>query len=238
MTLLLPSLDPTHPTYFPPVSQALKKPDGLLAVGGDLSPARLICAYERGIFPWFSPDDPYLWWSPSERAIIEPSHFRASRSLKKYLKRHPYQVSINQAFNDVIQQCATLRGSDKVWITEEMQQAYRLLHQAKRAHSVEVWQNNQLIGGLYGVSVGAIFCGESMFSLAKNASKAALWFFCQHFSYRGGLLIDCQMMTEHLASLGAKPLSRPLFIEKLTKWKDHKMPVNLYQPQWIPPAYD
>ncbi len=238
MTLLLPPLDPTNPTYFPPVNQALKDPDGLLAIGGDLSPTRLICAYERGIFPWFSPNDPYLWWSPSERAIIEPAHFRPSRSLKKYLKRHSYQVSINQAFNEVITLCATLRGSDKVWITEEMQQAYRLLHQVQRAHSVEVWQNNQLVGGLYGVSVGAVFCGESMFSLAENASKTALWFFCQHFSRNGGRLIDCQMMTEHLASLGAKPLSRALFIEKITKWRSSKMPTNLYQPQWIPDTHD
>jgi leucyl/phenylalanyl-tRNA--protein transferase len=233
MTLLLPPLDANNPAYFPPVSQALKDPDGLLAIGGDLSPARLICAYERGIFPWFSSSDPYLWWSPSERAVIEPLSFHPSRSLKKYLKRHTYQVSINQAFDEVITQCATLRGSDKVWITEEMQQAYRLLHHAQRAHSVEVWQDNQLIGGLYGVSVGAVFCGESMFSLAENASKTALWFFCQHFSQHGGKLIDCQMMTAHLASLGATPLSRPLFLEKLITLRNKKMPTDLYQPQWI-----
>ncbi len=233
MTLYLPSLDHAKPDLFPPVIKALKEPDGLLAFGGDLSFTRLIAAYEQGIFPWFSPEDPYLWWSPSERAVIDPFSFKPSRSLKKHVKRHAYRVSVNQAFNQVITHCATIRGTDKIWITEEMQHAYTLLHQQKRAHSIEVWQEDKLIGGLYGVNVGALFCGESMFSLLPNASKTAFWFFCEHFKQQGGMLIDCQMMTEHLASLGAKPLKRNDFIQRLDILKKKQTNHTLYQSQWI-----
>lgn len=233
MTIYLPPLDIDPPFIFPHVNTALADPDGLLAMGGDLSPQRLIAAYEQGIFPWFSRQDPYLWWSPSERAIIDPTTFKPSRSLKKYVKRQKYRVSINIAFEQVIQQCAVIRGKDKEWITEEMRQAYLTLHQLGRAHSVEVWYEEALIGGLYGINVGGLFCGESMFSLANNASKTALWYFCEHFKQHGGYLIDCQMMTEHLASLGATTITRQQFIQQLSFLKHQPTESVLYQSQWI-----
>lgn len=233
MTIYLPPLDDNNPSLFPPVNGALAEPDGLLAIGGDLSPQRLISAYQHGIFPWFGADDPYLWWSPSQRASILPTHFEPSRSLKKFIRKHQYRVSINHCFDSIIDHCAVNRGENEIWITTEMRDAYKQLHHLGHAHSVEVWHNQQLIGGLYGVSVGALFCGESMFSLKSNASKTALWYFCNHFSKHGGQLIDCQMMTDHLASMGASPLARQDFIQKITQLKDVAVLPSLYQKQWI-----
>ncbi len=233
MTIFLPPLDTENPSYFPPVETALNDPDGLLAIGGDLSSQRLICAYEKGIFPWFSEIDPLLWWSPSERAVIDPREFRASRSLKRFVRQHQYRVSINQCFDQVIKYCAEIRGKNQTWITSEMQAAYTQLHQLKKAHSIEVWRGDTLVGGVYGVSVGSLFCGESMFSLETNGSKTALWFFSHHFKKHGGKLIDCQMMTPHLASLGAQPLGRCDFISVLNLLKTQELDQTLYQSQWI-----
>ncbi|MDD1794924.1 leucyl/phenylalanyl-tRNA--protein transferase [Enterovibrio sp. ZSDZ42] len=233
MTIYLPPLDENDPEDFPSVTSALEEPDGLLAIGGDLSPQRLRAAYERGIFPWFGDDEPYLWWSPSERAIIDPLTFVPSKSLRKYARKQNIRVSINYRFDDVIEHCALIRGAHQVWITQEMRDAYKKLHRQGGAHSVEVWQDDQLIGGLYGVSVGTLFCGESMFSLQTNASKIALWRFCEHFKKHGGKLIDCQMMTEHLSTLGATPLSRSDFIRRLDQLKHRMTDASLFQSQWI-----
>ncbi|MDD1781248.1 leucyl/phenylalanyl-tRNA--protein transferase [Enterovibrio sp. ZSDZ35] len=233
MTIYLPPLDEHHPDIFPPVTSALEDPDGLLAIGGDLSPVRLKAAYENGIFPWFGEDDPYLWWSPLERAIINPVTYHPSKSLKKFVRKHGYRVSINRSFDQVIEQCALIRGEDQVWITGEMRDAYRELHRLGHAHSVEVWREETLIGGLYGVNVGGLFCGESMFSLETNASKTALWHFCQHFSQHGGQLIDCQMMTEHLASLGAYPMTRTDYITEVERLRHQFVDTSVYRSQWI-----
>ncbi|NGN97741.1 leucyl/phenylalanyl-tRNA--protein transferase [Grimontia sp. S25] len=233
MTIYLPPLDDNNPDFFPPVSSALEEPDGLLAIGGDLSPERLRVAYSKGIFPWFGTDEPLLWWSPAERAVIDPIAFVPSRSLKKYVRKQGYRVSINRAFEQVIQHCALIRGENQVWITPEMREAYIRLHQLGSAHSVEVWQEDELIGGLYGVNVGSLFCGESMFSLKTNASKTALWYFCEHFRHHGGKLIDCQMMTDHLASLGAEPVQRHDFTLLLSELKHQITDASLFRSQWI-----
>ncbi|MFD2177350.1 leucyl/phenylalanyl-tRNA--protein transferase [Veronia pacifica] len=232
MTIYLPPLE-DNPNYFPPVSDALDDPDGLLAIGGDLSTKRLHQAYRRGIFPWFSNNDPYLWWSPSERAIFSAPDFTPNKSLRKFARKADYRVSINTAFSDVIYNCALIRGDDQVWITQEMREAYTELHLKGLCHSVEVWYQDELIGGLYGVSVGQMFCGESMFSKRSNASKIALWAFCEHFSAAGGKVIDCQMMTEHLASLGAVAIKREEFIPLLDTLKDKYLKHEVYDPQWL-----
>ncbi|MBE1274143.1 leucyl/phenylalanyl-tRNA--protein transferase [Enterovibrio baiacu] len=231
MTIYLPPLDDNKPEHFPPISSALDDPDGLLAIGGDLSPRRLASAYRQGIFPWFGVDEPILWWSPSERAVIHPATFTPQKSLRKFVRKNGYRVSINQCFDDVIQHCALIRGEDMVWITPEMRNAYKALHRQGGAHSVEVWQGDELVGGLYGVSVGAMFCGESMFSLKPNASKTALWFFCEHFLSHGGQWIDCQMMTEHLASMGAHAVSRDTFLTELDQLKHITLDASVYKPQ-------
>ncbi|OEE43034.1 leucyl/phenylalanyl-tRNA--protein transferase [Enterovibrio norvegicus] len=233
MTIYLPPLDDNKPEHFPPISSALDDPDGLLAIGGDLSPRRLASAYHQGIFPWFGVDEPILWWSPSERAVIHPTRFSPQKSLRKFVRKNGYRVSINHRFDDVIQYCALIRGEDMVWITPEMRSAYKALHRQGSAHSVEVWQGDELVGGLYGVSVGAMFCGESMFSLKPNASKTALWFFCEHFRRHGGLWVDCQMMTEHLASMGAQAISRDAFLTELEALKKVKLDESVYTPQCL-----
>ncbi|WP_325893351.1 leucyl/phenylalanyl-tRNA--protein transferase [Grimontia sp. NTOU-MAR1] len=233
MTIYLPPLDDNNPESFPPVSSALEEPDGLLAIGGDLSPERLRAAYSQGIFPWFGVDEPLLWWSPAERAVINPTSFVPSRSLRKYVRKQGYRVSINRAFDQVIQHCALIRGEHQVWITPEMRHAYKRLHQLGSAHSVEVWQEDELVGGLYGVNIGSLFCGESMFSLKTNASKTALWYFCEHFRCHGGKLIDCQMMTDHLTSLGAEPIQRQDFTQLLSELKHQITDASLFRSQWI-----
>lgn len=238
MTIYLPPLDDNNPELFPPVSSALEEPDGLLAIGGDLSPERLRAAYSRGIFPWFGVDEPLLWWSPAERAVIDPSTFAPARSLKKFVRKQGYRVSVNQAFEQVIQHCALIRGEHQVWITPEMRDAYTRLHRLGSAHSVEVWQDDELIGGLYGVNVGSLFCGESMFSLKTNASKTALWYFCEHFKRGGGRLIDCQMMTDHLASLGAEPMPRDTFVQLVENMKNQVTDASLFRSQWIDINHD
>jgi len=194
-------------TAFPAPEKALREPNGLLALGGDLRPARLMAAYQRGIFPWYSPGDPILWWSPDPRAVLPPEQFHLSRSMKRFHRHSPYQVTMNTAFDQVIAGCTDDR-TDGTWITSDIIAAYGRLHQLGHAHSVEVWQGDELVGGLYGVALGALFCAESMFSRRVNASKTALLVFCQHFIHYGGKLIDCQVLNEHTASLGVSEISR------------------------------
>lgn len=189
---------------------ALAEPDGLLAIGGDLSRERLILAYENGIFPWFSEGDPICWFSPHERCVIYPDRVKVSKSMKKVLADQVFTVTMDTAFAEVIALCAKTprKEQDGTWITTEMQQAYIDLHQSGRAHSVEVWHNNALVGGLYGIQVNKVFCGESMFSLMSNASKTALIWLCRTNNYE---LIDCQVPNDHLMSLGAEMISREVY---------------------------
>ena len=213
MTVTVPVWIPEDaaPDAFPPVTQAMRRPDGLLAMGGDLSLARLVCAYARGIFPWYS-RPPILWWSPDPRAVILPDTLHVSRRLRRRLRGRPFEVTCNRAFAEVVRECAApRRGDPGTWITDEMQQAYVALHAAGNAHSLECWRDGVLVGGLYGVAVGAAFCGESMFSRADDASKVAL---IEVFR-RGYRLLDCQVMNRHLASLGALEMPRASFVALL-----------------------
>lgn len=222
----LPALDFTG-IDFPNIESACTEPDGLLAWGGCLSPQRLIHAYRSGIFPWYCIDDPILWWSPSERGVFFPHQFKASRSLRKFQRKAQYQISLNKETSQVISLCASTRSEEETWITYEMIEAYQRLAELGWCHSVEVWHQGRLVGGLYGLIIGGIFCGESMFSLADNASKVALWWLCENFSASGGKLIDCQMMNPHLASLGAQPLPRNEFKKLLYQWRDLRVSTPL-----------
>jgi leucyl/phenylalanyl-tRNA---protein transferase len=203
------------PDRFPPASQALDDPPGLLVAGGDLSPERLLAAYAQGIFPWYSAGEPVLWWSPDPREVLLPAEFHVSRSLRRCLHGGEFTVTENRDFSAVIASCAN-RGPDTgTWITAEMRAAYQELHRRGAASSIEVWQANELVGGLYGVRSGPVFCGESMFSRRDNASKVALHWLAQRCPERGIALIDCQMPTAHLRSLGSRPLPRSQFLALL-----------------------
>lgn len=219
---------------FPSPEQALNEPDGLLAVGGDLSVSRLCRAYRSGIFPWFDPSQPILWWSPSERAVIEPEHVHIGRTMKKHIKRQQVAITVNLDFTQVIEACAhAKRRQDGTWITQEMIQAYINLHHAGLAHSIECWHQDQLVGGLYGVAVGKLFCGESMFHRQTNASKLAFIALCQHFSRHGGKLIDCQLDNPHLQTLGVSSISRGQFLEQLTELKQQEVVKECWNRQMI-----
>lgn len=218
---------------FPSPYSALKEPNGLLAFGGDLNPTRIYQGYQQGIFPWFGPGEPILWWSPSPRAVFDPKTFTPAKSVKKFQRKHQYTVSINHATTDVIEMCAAVRSPQETWLNEPMRQAYGQLAREGKCHSVEVWQHDTLVGGLYGIEVGQLFCGESMFSTATNASKIALWYFCHHFSTHQGKLIDCQVMNPHLKSLGAKELSRDNFMQSLLSLKEQHVTERCFQPQWL-----
>ena len=200
---------------FPPPDYA--DPSGLLAVGGDLSSERLLEAYRVGIFPWYSEDQPILWWSPDPRLILELHDFKLSRSLRKAIKKGIFQVTFDRAFEEVIQACATVarKGQSGTWITEDMQQAYIHLHGLGYAHSVETWFKETLVGGLYGVSLGKAFFGESMFHDKTDASKVALATLVEHLKRWNFQFIDAQMATEHLISLGAKEMPRRIFLKRL-----------------------
>lgn len=208
-------------TDFPDVGSALAEPDGLLAVGGDLSPTRLLHAYRNGIFPWFSPGDPLLWWSPAERSVIYPASYQPGRSLRKLARKHPFALTINHAFPQVIAACAAPTPSrPDTWITEEMVEAYSRLHQLGHAHSIEVWQEKQLVGGLYGLQLNGVFCGESMFSRVSDASKVAFLHLIELAKQHGIQLIDCQMENHHLNRMGATLISRAEFIRQLTRFRE------------------
>ncbi|HEX2228206.1 MAG TPA: leucyl/phenylalanyl-tRNA--protein transferase [Candidatus Binatia bacterium] len=200
---------------FPPAEHAHSS--GLLAIGGDLSPARLLEAYRRGIFPWYSQNEPILWWSPDPRLIFDFADFKISRSLRKTLKKEIFRVTFDQAFSRVIQACATVPrdGQPGTWITDEMRQAYERLHRLGYAHSVETWLDGELVGGLYGVSLGKAFFGESMFHQRTDASKVALAALVERLKAWDFDFIDAQMTTEHLLRLGGKELPRRIFLERL-----------------------
>lgn len=232
MTIYITEIDPTS-LQFPDPNTAQVDPNGLLAFGGDLSPQRLRHAYRHGIFPWYSQGEPILWWSPTPRGIFIPQLFSPSKSVQKFMRKSAYTITLNHACHDVIRQCAESRSADQTWITEAMINAYQTLHDSGDCHSVEVWQDNQLVGGFYGVAVGSVFCGESMFSLADNASKIALWYFCRHFEHHGGRLIDCQMMNPHLASLGAQELDRHAFLNQLSQLREITLSATCYHPQTL-----
>jgi leucyl/phenylalanyl-tRNA--protein transferase len=218
-----------HAQPFPSVTLALTEPNGLLAVGGDLSPARLLDAYRHGIFPWFGEDDPILWWSPSPRMVLFPGEFKLSHSLRKILRKGEYEVRTDTAFEQVMRACGAPReGQAGTWIIEEMVQAYCELHRMGFAHSVEIWMNGELVGGLYGMAIGKMFYGESMFSRRPNASKIALAHLAKQFEHWGVGMIDCQMNTPHLASLGAREIPREEFISRLQELI-HYPPVNSWQ---------
>jgi leucyl/phenylalanyl-tRNA--protein transferase len=211
---LIPWLYPTDP--FPPLDTALEYPNGLLAAGADLSPRRLLDAYRRGIFPWFAEGEPILWWSPNPRMVLFPTELRVSRSLAKRLRRRDYEVRADTAFRSVMEGCAAPRaGQSGTWITRPMIDAYMALHEAGYAHSVETWIAGELVGGLYGVAIGRVFYGESMFTRVPDASKVAFVHLVRQLAEWGFGLIDCQMRTAHLASLGAREISRPNFTSRL-----------------------
>ncbi len=224
-----------HSIAFPSPEGALREPNGLLALGGDLSPARLLMAYQRGIFPWFSPGDPILWWSPDPGRYFRPEQFHLSRSMKRFHQRSPYRVTLNHAFGEVIEGCASDRD-EGTWITSSIVRAYHQLHELGHAHSIEVWQENTLVGGMYGVAQGALFCGESMFSRAENASKTALLVFCQDFAHSGGKLIDCQVLNNHTASLGAVDIPRRDYLDYLSVLRGYRLPERFWVPRVLFPG--
>jgi leucyl/phenylalanyl-tRNA--protein transferase len=216
---VIPWLRPEDPPHaFPPVESALTEPNGLLCVGGDLSPRRLLEAYRRGIFPWYSVGQPILWWSPDPRAVLFPAEFRLSKSLAKTLRNRGYETRIDTAFADVMRMCgaAELRP-EGTWITPAMQAAYGTLRELGYAHSVETWLGERLVGGLYGVALGKVFFGESMFSVERDASKVALKRLVDELMARGYLLIDCQVESAHLESLGARTLPRTEFVRRVSR---------------------
>ncbi len=200
---------------FPPV--ALANEEGLLAVGGDLSPERLILAYQNGIFPWFNEDSLILWWSPDPRMVLFPENIRISKSMRKVLRTNRFEVTKNSCFERVLNSCASMKrvGQQGTWITEDMKKAYLKLHEKGFAISYEVWENGDLVGGLYGIGLKKVFCGESMFSTVTNASKVAFIYLAQELQQKKYTLIDCQLYTEHLASMGAEEIPRDRFIEML-----------------------
>jgi leucyl/phenylalanyl-tRNA--protein transferase len=202
---------------FPPPHLAIQ--EGLLAVGGDLSVERLILAYRSGIFPWYSKGEPILWWSPDPRLVLYPSELRISKSLQKVIKRRLFQITVNKAFDAVIQGCADVKRSygEGTWITDEMKSAYCRLHRYGYAHSIEAWQENELVGGLYGVALGHAFFGESMFSRVSHASKVAFVTFVEILKELKFDLVDCQVKTDHLIRFGAREIPRKKFLEQLEK---------------------
>ena len=204
---------------FPDPERALLEPNGLLAAGGDLTPERLIEAYKNGIFPWFEDDQPILWWSPDPRTILLPDKIRISRSLRKTVNKGLYKITFDQAFDRVVEACSESRDGAETgtWITAEMKSAYQQLFNMGLAHSVEAWHEGALVGGLYGVSSGKVFSGESMFSRKSNASKVALVHLCAHLDKSGYYLIDCQVNSQHLKSLGAFEIPRKKYLTLLNQ---------------------
>ncbi len=213
---------------FPPLNSALREPDGLLAAGGDLSTNRLISAYQQGIFPWYSEGEPILWWSPDPRFVLKPEQIKISRSLAKNLRNSSLTLRMDSAFEDVITNCSSQprEGQPGTWISEDMKQAYIEFHRQGHAHSVECWEGNTLVGGLYGIHTGQIFCGESMFSRQSNASKIALVYLCRFIHYHDFKLIDSQVYTAHLERMGAGMIPRDEYIEILQQPADLEMPDN------------
>ncbi|KIA79498.1 leucyl/phenylalanyl-tRNA--protein transferase [Chromobacterium amazonense] len=225
---MIPWLGPEP--VFPPVTQALGHPNGLLAAGGDLSPRRILCAYSEGIFPWFSEGEPILWWSPAPRMVLYPEELKVSRSLAKTLRNLDYEIRVDSAFDEVMRACAEPRaGQDGTWIVPEMVAAYCRLHQLGYAHSFETWIGGELVGGLYGVAIGRMFYGESMFSRRADASKLAFVHMVRHLAGQGVGMIDCQMHTAHLASLGARLVPRDVFLATLKERVGQSQPDRMWE---------
>ena len=210
-------LDPRDPRQpFPPANGAMRDPNGLLAIGGDLSCTRLLRAYAQGIFPWYNPDEPILWWCPDPRAVLAPAQFHTSRSLARRLRKPDVAVTLNRAFGAVLEACAEPRARGRgTWLGQEMKLAYLDLHERGHAQSVEVWRGGELVGGIYGVSMGRVFFGESMFSRVDDASKIAMHFLCRQLAAWNYELLDCQIASSHLARLGATEIPREQFIQRL-----------------------
>lgn len=227
----LPRLDPDPQAPFPPAADALREPDGLLAWGGDLSPARLLNAYRNGIFPWYSQDDPILWWSPDPRTVFDTSALHLSRRFRRSLRHSHWLIRADQAFAEVVDACANTprRGQHGTWILPEMQQAYLDLHRLGYAHSVEVWSGERMIGGVYGVCAGNVFCGESMFGTESGASKLALAALCRLLAGHDVRWLDAQMHTAHLASLGAVEISRNHYLALLRDGTPVQLPTQAWR---------
>ena len=222
---MIPWLERDDP--FPPLESALKHPNGLLAAGADLSPERLLAAYRRGIFPWYSGGEPILWWSPNPRMVLIPSDLKVSRSLAKTLRNRRHEIRFDSAFEAVVQGCAA-RGAGHAgaaetgtWITDDMRAAYQRLHELGYSHSVETWIEGELAGGLYGVAIGRMFYGESMFTRVRDASKMAMVHLVRRLERRRYGMIDCQMHTQHLASMGARTIARSEFSRRLRELVDY-----------------
>lgn len=217
---------------FPDVNLALTEPNGLLAIGGDLQPNRLVKAYQNGIFPWFSDGEPILWWSPDPRAVIFIDDLRINKTLRKALRKSDYHITLNKSFEQVIHFCADAPfRQQETWISSPMQKAYINLHQQGFAHSIEVWQNESLIGGLYGVAINGFFSGESMFYKKSNASKFALITICQHLQSIGIQFIDCQLLNPFLTDMGAIDVSRNEFLALKQETIKVNVPSNFWQPK-------
>jgi leucyl/phenylalanyl-tRNA--protein transferase len=210
-------LDPRNPRQpFPAPQLAMRDPNGLLAIGGDLSVARLVNAYAQGIFPWYNPDEPILWWCPDPRAVLVPAQFHVSRSLARRLRKQDFAVTLDRNFGGVLESCSAPRARGRgTWLGSEMKQAYRALHARGHAHSIEVWRHGALVGGLYGVGLGRAFYGESMFSGIDDGSKIALYYLCRQLAAWEFALMDCQIASPHLATLGATELPRERFLAVL-----------------------
>lgn len=200
------------PEAFPDIDNACREPNGLLAAGGDLSRERLLYAYQHGIFPWYEDGQPILWWSPDPRCVLKPDNFHIARRLARWLRSTPFAITFNRAFDAVVQECAGQRmGQHGTWITAEMRDAYNSLHRGGWAHSVEVWSGDTLVGGLYGLAIGKVFFGESMFSRESNASKGAMLAICRELTRHEFNFIDCQVVSPHLLTLGAVTMPRAVF---------------------------
>jgi leucyl/phenylalanyl-tRNA--protein transferase len=224
-------LNPKNPgQIFPAVTKALKEPDGLLAVGGCLSKTRLLNAYRLGIFPWYNPGEPILWWSPDPRLVLFPDKLMVSRSLHKTLRQHSFLVTIDQAFDAVIDRCAEPRGGQSgTWITTDIKRAYGELFRLGFAHSVEAWRGGELVGGLYGVALGQVFFGESMFHTQTDASKVAFVTLVERLNAWGYQLVDCQVHSKHLVSLGAEELARDDFVALLNRYCEWPVHASAWQ---------
>lgn len=217
------------PEAFPPLDQALEEPNGLLAAGGDLSPARLLHAYRAGIFPWFESGQPILWWSPDPRCVIRPGQFHVSRSLRRTARTANFELTFNHRFREVIEACAGRRdGQAGTWITEDMKKAYTGLHESGWTHSVEVWQDTELVGGIYGLASGRFFFGESMFSKAADASKIAMLALCHTLASNAFEFLDCQVPSQHLMTLGASVIPRIEFAARLSALREDQSPAEFW----------
>ena len=226
----LPFLDMAGSDAFPPVDEALSEPDGLLAVGGDLSPERLLAAYRRGVFPWYSGDQPILWWSPATRTVFDTANVHVPRRLARWLRGCTWEIRADSAFAEVVRACAAPRAHERgTWITADMLAAYQCLHAIGHAHSVEAWDGKYLVGGIYGVSIGRMFFGESMFSAVTNGSKVALLALC-HALHKGGYpLLDAQVASDHLFTLGAHEMPRASFCARVAELTGHADAEDLWR---------